>query len=93
MLDLQAYRDGKKVFYRSGLWFSDAFEYLEVKRNIQVDSIDVQFYTDDGKNAMPLDGVEDLQSVQEAQRWINQVFTKTILKKYDGVRYDKDRKK
>ena len=93
MIDFQAYKDGKNAFHRSGLWFSDAFELLETKKDIPIDTIDVQFYTDDGNNAMPLDGVEDLQSVKEAQRWINQVFTKVILKKYDGVRYGSEGKK
>ena len=86
MLDLQGYNKGKRVFYRSKLWFADAFDYLENK-NIEVDKVDVQYYTDDGLNAMPMDDCE-VTSIKDAQIWINYVMGKTIRKEWKGVRYD-----
>lgn len=88
MLDLQLYNKGKRIFYRSNLLWEDAFEYLEVKKGIEVDKIDVQFFTDDGKNAIPLEDIEDLKTIVEAQRWINMVNGKVLTHKYEGCRYN-----
>ena len=86
MFDLQGYKDGKRIFYQSNLLWEKAFEYLEVKKDINVDSVDVQLFTDDGKNGMPLDDIE-ATSIKEAQNWINYVMGKIIKHEYSNVKY------
>lgn len=82
MIETQGYLKGKKVFYRSNLQWEDAFEYLEIRKDKEVDKVDVQIYTDGFKgDEMPVDDVEDLKSIKDAQNWINFTMGELIKRK------------
>jgi len=79
MISIQGYFKGKRMFYRSSLYWEDAFELLEMKRHLQIDKIDVQVFTEASENIqMPVNDIEDLKSIDEAQKWINHVMGKLI---------------
>ena len=81
ILEFQIYNKGKQISKRSNLYWSDAFELLEVKKHLEVDSIDIQIYTDGFKgNEMPLTDVEGLKTIEEAQKWITFTMGELIKK-------------
>lgn len=84
MISIQGYFKGKRMFYRSSLYWEDAFELLEIKKHLEIDKIDVQVFTEASENLMmPVTEVEDLRSLKDAQNWIN--FTMgELIKKGDG---------
>lgn len=88
MIEFQGYKNNKQVFKRSNMFWSDAFELLETKKDIDIDKIDVQLYTDDNKNrVMPVDDAS-VKTVEEAQHWINKAHENILLRRYKGIRYD-----
>ena len=87
MIDFQGYNKDKRVFYRSNVFWEEAFEILETKKRLEVDKIDIQIYTDSSINLMmPVTDVEDLRSIRDAQNWIN--FTMGELIKHGNGKED-----
>ena len=81
MIEMQLYNKGKEVSHRSNMAWEEAFELLETKKHLEVDSIDIQIYTDGFKgNEMPVADVENLKTIDEAQRWINHTMGELIKK-------------
>ena len=88
MVEFQAYLKGKNVFHRSNMTWEESFELLETKKGKEVDQIDIQLYTDDGKTrVMPVDDIT-VKTIVEAQRWINYVHGKIIKREYPDLKYD-----
>jgi len=80
ILEFQIYNKGKQISKRSNLYWSDAFELLEVKKHLEVDSIDIQIYTDGFKgDEMPIDETT-VKTIPEAQNWINFTMGELIKK-------------
>ena len=81
MISIQGYFKGKRKFYRSSLYWEDAFELLETKKHLDIDKIDVQVFTEASEDLMmPVTGVEDLKSIREAQNWINFTMGELVKK-------------
>jgi len=86
MIDFICYNKGKQVLKRSNLWQEDAFELLEINKNIDVDKIDIEVYSTGfssrtgNKEHMPIAYIEDVTSIRDAQNWINYTMGELIKK-------------
>lgn len=89
MIEFICYKNGKQVLKRSNQQWENAFELLEVNKNLEVDKIDIEIYdigfssSTGKKEHMPAAYIEDVKSIKEAQNWINKTMGELIKKGND----------
>lgn len=84
MLDIQIYKDEKKLFYRQNLDWDEAHGWLYEKeeKGQEINMIDIQLF---GTNDMPITDIENLATFNEAHQWVDKTKLELIEGKYNKI--------
>lgn len=73
MIDIQIYKDEKKLFYRQNLDWNEVHGWLYEKeeKGQEINMIDIQLFSDAD---MPITDIQNLTTFKEAHDWINETY-------------------